>query len=920
MDSSDLSPKKSVRHNADNALVSENFQYLTQILCDAPDVDEGQKENKNHFFEKFSELKKLCSVKEQFPLFVPRQKQSLARNSHTSNSASRDAKDVQSLDYLRRFGHLVADLNPLNRSDENHFLENSKRSKLESLKNHDLYPLYCGNVGYEFDHIDSENEKNWLFSFVEKNEKCTVLEQEMALHKLVDIHVFENFLHTKFPGAKRFSIEGCEALAVFLEVLFEQSIQQYSQSNIVMGMAHRGRLSILTQCFDFPVQDVLKLFLGEYEKGDTSYYSGDVKYHLGQESIREKDQKSLLLKLLPNPSHLEFINPVVLGYVRGLKDLATSGEKENIMGIVVHGDASVAGQGIVYESFQAMNLEGYKTAGTIHIVSNNQIGFTADPQDSRSTYYCTDIAKAFDLPIIHVNALDIDAVIHAAKLAFKYKQQFKKDIIIDLIGYRKYGHNEGDEPVFTQPAMYKVISELKPAYAEYLKILESQSSYNSQVRDNALQRLQNVKNHCESLLLDVKNNFSQQNSIERSSNAINVVNVLPEQNFVLEAIESLKNAIRKGLTLNLNPKLKRLLESRLQMLEGQIYLDWGCGEWVAYATILSMGRSVRISGQDSARGTFSHRHAIWYDQETNQPYSLFNQKYFGDKGSFNIWDSYLSELGVLGFEYGYSLVHLNDLNIWEAQFGDFANGAQVIIDQFIASGRSKWKQNSNLVLMLPHGFEGQGPEHSSARIERFLQLCAQDNIQVVNCTTPVSLYRALMDHVIKPEKRPLIIFTPKSLLRHKKAVSHISEFSADQHKNFQQIMIDYKGTEKSVEKYILCSGKIYYDLVRAIEEKNLNDKIILIRFEQLYPIDSDQLHQLCKKIHPYSDLVWCQEEPQNAGAWTHFYMNIWPNIFKNIEGLKIKCVSRPHAASTATGFSSIHETELQEIISQAIKL
>ncbi len=911
MDSSDLSPKKSARHNADNALVSENFQYLTQMLCDTSDVDEYQKENKNQFIEKFSELKEALFTNEQLPLFLPRQKQSLAKKLCIPYS---DLNNFQSLDYLRRFGHLGANLNPLNKSVESSVLEDSKNSKLESFKNHDLYPLYCGTVGYEFDHIDSENEKNWLFLFVEKNETCTVSEQEKALHKLVDIHVFENFLHTKFPGAKRFSIEGCEALAVFLEVIFDQSIQQYSQSHIILGMTHRGRLSVLTQCLDLPVQDVLKLFLGEYEKGDTSYYSGDVKYHLGQESIREKDQKSLTLKLLPNPSHLEFINPVVLGYVRGLKDLAESVDKENIMGVLVHGDASIAGQGIVYESLQAMNLEGYKTDGTIHIISNNQIGFTADPQDSRSTYYCTDIAKAFNIPVIHVNALDIDAVIKASKLAFEYKKQFKKDIIVDLIGYRKYGHNEGDEPVFTQPSMYKTISHLKPAFEEYLKILEIQTSYNSQIRDNALQRVKDVKNHYESLLLDVKESLSNKSSTIHSLEEINVKNNLPEENVVLKAIEALKNAIRKGLTLNLNSKLKRLLENRLQMLEGKINLDWGCGEWVAYATTLLMGRSVRISGQDSVRGTFSHRHAVWYDQEKNQPYRLFNPKYFGDRGSFNIWDSYLSELAVLGFEYGYSLVHSHDLNIWEAQFGDFANGAQVMIDQFIASGRSKWNQNSNLVLMLPHGFEGQGPEHSSARIERFLQLCAQDNIQVVNCTTPVSLYRALMDHVIKPEKRPLVIFTPKSLLRHKKAVSHISEFSVDQHENFQQILIDYKGREKSVAKYILCSGKIYYDLAQAIEEQNLNDKIILIRFEQLYPINSDQIHQLCKKIHPYSDLIWCQEEPQNAGAWTHFYMSIWPNLFKNIEGIKIKCISRPYAASTATGFSSIHETELQEIL------
>lgn len=912
MDSSDIPQKMKARYNLDNVLLNDNFEYLTQFLSVSLDKNESDLKSQNQFFEKYQDLQSsdVCFDKE----FVSpiRQKRVYQDNKFVEQLKSQDVQ----LDNLRRYGHFFANLNPLNDKASSDKLNQLKKEiPLHTFKGHRFYAIYCSSSGYEFDHIHSEKERQWLYSYVENDFKVNSLEQEKALKKLVDIHVFEHFLHTKFPGAKRFSIEGCEALAVFIEVIFDKLLKMFEKSNLVLGMAHRGRLSVLTQCFDLAEQEIFKLFLGKYDKRDTSYYSGDVKYHLGQKASKIRDTHTLDLTLLPNPSHLEYVNSVVLGYVRGLMDGSEESNTQNPLGILVHGDASIAGQGIVYESFQAMNLEGYQTEGTIHVVANNQIGFTADPQDSRSTYYCTDITKTFNIPVIHVNAQDIDAVIKASKLAYDYKQTFKKDIMIDLIGYRKYGHNEGDEPVFTQPSMYSQISKMKPAYEVYLDALAKDASV-GHLRELASQRLIEVKSRYESLLADAKDAKTQsQKPLPVQSFPMEEMMSSPSTEICNQAIENLKKSIQRGLSLNLNSKLKRLLEARLQMLDGKVDLDWGCGEWVAYAVLLTLGKSIRISGQDSGRGTFSHRHAIWYDQTTNEPYHLFDEELFN--ANFNIWDSYLSESAILGFEYGYSLNHLADLTIWEAQFGDFANGAQVMIDQFIASGRSKWNQDSNLVLMLPHGFEGQGPEHSSARIERFLQLCAQDNIKVVNCTTPLSLYTALISHVCSSKKRPLVIFTPKSLLRHKKAVSSISDFTKDANCDFQTIVTDMEGNQ-NVKKYILCSGKIYYDLLQALEDNQLSHKVALIRFEQLYPVGLDHMDQLIQKIKPQSQIIWCQEEPQNAGPWTYFYMNIWPILSVKIEGLKIQCVSRNASASTATGFSSTHEVELKEILLKAM--
>lgn len=914
MDSSDTRQKMKARYNLDNVLLNDNFEYLTQFLNPLLEKSEADQKSQDRFFEKYQDLKGFKASIDKESISPIRQRQHHQGKEPTKTLKNHD----EPLDNLRRYGNFFAKLNPLEDVASSDRLSPLERGILfDSIKNHPLYANYCGNVGYEFDHIHSEKERQWLYAYVEKKSKVSILEKEAALKKLVDIHVFEHFLHTKFPGAKRFSIEGCEALAVFIEAIFDQILKTFEKSSLVLGMAHRGRLSILTHCFDLAEQEIFKLFLGKYDKGDTTYYSGDVKYHLGQKAVRESNGHTLDLALLPNPSHLEFINPVVLGYVRGLMDANVGRVDQNTVGILVHGDASVAGQGIVYESFQAMSLEGYKTEGTIHVVANNQIGFTADPQDGRSTYYCTDIAKAFDIPVIHVNTHDIHAVIKVSKLAYKYKETFKKDIMIDLIGYRKYGHNEGDEPVFTQPAMYSNISKLKPAYEVYLEALSKEVS-SLDFKDLAQQRLKEVKANYESLLTEAKEYLpNAQKTIPYDSKLEDAIQYPSSQVFNL-AIQNLKKSIQRGLSLNLNSKLKRLLENRLQMLDGKIDLDWGCGEWVTYAILLTYGRSVRISGQDSGRGTFSHRHAIWYDQTTSEPYQLFDKAFF--ESNFKIWDSYLSESGVLGFEYGYSLNHLSDLTIWEAQFGDFANGAQVIIDQFIASGRSKWGQDSNLVLMLPHGFEGQGPEHSSARIERFLQLCAQDNIKVANCTTPVSLYKTLISHVCMPKKRPLVIFTPKSLLRHKKAVSSLLEFQIDSNFEFQTILSSQEYEHQNVKKYILCSGKVYYDLAQAIEDNQLSDKITLVRLEQLYPVSPVQLDQLVQQIKPHTQIIWCQEEPQNAGPWAHFYMNIWPMLNAKIEGIKIECISRDPSASTATGFSSTHELELKEILLKAMEV
>jgi 2-oxoglutarate dehydrogenase E1 component len=723
---------------------------------------------------------------------------------------------------------------------------------------------------------------------------------------LVEATRFESFLHKKFPGQKRFSLEGGETIIAALQTLIKKS-GEMGIRDIVLGMAHRGRLNVLANVFRKPLENMFAEFRDNMEFGFVG--DGDVKYHKGLSTDIALDaDRSIHLTMAPNPSHLEAVDPVVEGKARARQDDYGKDGEATVLPVLMHGDAAFAGQGMVAEIFNLSQLEGYRTGGTLHLVLNNQIGFTTLPADARSTRYATDIAKMLMVPIFHVNGEDPEAVIWATSLALEYRQRFGKDAVMEMLCFRKYGHNEGDEPNFTQPLMYERIRQRPPVselYRDHL-IAEAVASLSEleMIDEEVVKRLNHAFDAQPAAAPDL-GFYGKWEKILREYSAVVPVTTVDRETLVElgEQLAELPPAFTP------HPKVAKLLDGRLQAIVDDQPLDWGNAESLCYASLLKEGFSIRISGQDSRRGTFNHRHAVLHDLQTEAmhvPLSTFRTH----PHQFQVYDSMLSEVAVLGFEYGYSLETPNGLVIWEAQFGDFANGAQVIIDQFIAGSSSRWDRSSGLVMFLPHGYEGQGAEHSSARIERYLQLCADNNMFAVNPSTPAQLFHLLRRQIKLPFRRPLIVFTPKSLLRHKLCRSTLDELASG---GFQSI-IDDMDAPKSVKRILLCSGKVYYDLL-AEKTAGQHKKVAIVRVEQLYPLMTDKLDIILKRYAKTAELCWVQEEPANAGAWAHLAAQL-----EKIGQRPLRYIGRRAAAATAVGSHRLHKEVQEKLMAEAFRL
>ncbi len=779
-----------------------------------------------------------------------------------------------------------------------------------------LRKTYCGTIGVEFMHIQDPVQKAWVQERIENSIKPKI-DHKKILTELTQAEFFEKFLNTKFPGAKRFGLEGGESLIPGMEQALTV-YQAYGVQEICFGMAHRGRLSVLANIMRQPIRHILALFQGQSLNPDGYEGSGDVKYHLGYSSDRIFNGKQVHLSLNANPSHLEAVDPVVLGKVRSKQDQKNDTERQTVAGILLHGDAAFAGQGLVAETLSLCGLDGYETCGTLHFIINNQIGFTTSPPHSRSSPYCSDIAKAIQAPIFHVNADYPEDVVWASSLAAEFVRTFGVDAVIDMICYRRYGHNEMDEPAFTQPIMYKAIAKhptTRALYAEHVQKAELLSTDEVSTIENKVQSFLNSEFELASKLDESEKKLDW---LEGAWSKIKDKKSKAETGAPIDQLKKLGKAlctVPEGFAIN--SKLKRQLDQRALALQNDGPLDWAAGEALAYATLLSEGTVVRLSGQDSCRGTFSHRHAVIIDQANENRYVPLNN--LGVKqANFEVLDSPLAEASVLGFDYGYSTANPEALVIWEAQFGDFANGAQVIIDQFISSAEKKWLRLSGLVMLLPHGMEGQGPEHSSARLERYLQLCAEDNMQVVNCTTPANFYHVLRRQLHSEWRKPLIVMTPKSLLRHKSAVSYLKDMGEGTY--FKRLIGDE--IIKKPSRVVLCSGKIYYDLLEAREarmsEATPNTEVAILRLEQYYPFPEASLtYEL--KLYGDVPLVWCQEEPHNMGAWSFLDRRL-ESVLKKLKNTHARpyCVARKEAASPATGIAGRHEKEQAAIVDAAL--
>ncbi|HET6340305.1 MAG TPA: 2-oxoglutarate dehydrogenase E1 component [Polyangiales bacterium] len=781
---------------------------------------------------------------------------------------------------------------------------------------HRLQETYCRTIGVEYRNIEEPEIRGWLQERMESSLNRIDLthdQQVRILSKLIDAEIFEQFLHTKYVGAKRFSLEGTESIIPMLELVID-SADQHGIEEMVIGMAHRGRLNVLANVMEKSLKEIFAAF--EDENPELLMGRGDVKYHLGYSSDRTlQSGRSLHLTLAFNPSHLEYVNPVVEGRVRAKQDRRGDKERRSVLPLLIHGDAAFIGQGVVAETLNMSGLRGYSTGGTVHIVVNNQIGFTTVWQDSRSSRYCTDVARMLRCPVFHVNGEDPEAVAQVVHLSMDYRQRYGRDVVIDLYGYRRYGHNEADEPRFTQPVMYAAVDQ-KPSVREvYVKALVEAGKF-TQAHANELEQAR--KRVLEADLEEVRKTpfvppqYSMQGlwagykgGPDAETPDVETWVAKPKLQDLLTRVTE----VPKDFTVH--PKLKRFLEQRREQRDGKRPLDWGTGETLAYASLVADGTPVRLSGQDSRRGTFSHRHAVLHDSVNGKLYTPL--AYLAkDQGRFEVWDSPLSEAAVLGFEYGLSLDTPEGLTIWEAQFGDFANGAQVLIDQFLSSSEDKWYRLSGLVLLLPHGFEGQGPEHSSARLERWLNLCAEDNMQVCNLTTPAQFFHVLRRQVLRPYRKPLIIMSPKSLLRSPLAVSSLDELS--QGSAFQRIIPDQANLDPTkVKRVLMCSGKVYYDLANHRTEYKRED-VAILRAEQIYPLRKGELDRLLKPYADGTQLVWVQEEPWNMGAWYYMQARL-PGLVGN--RFPLSCVSRPESASPATGSMSAHKLEQEHLMQRA---
>jgi 2-oxoglutarate dehydrogenase E1 component len=893
--------------NGDVVAIEELFQ---QYLKDNNSVEADWRQ----FFSGFEFARKNYEDKGEIPLNV-----------------KKEFNVINLIHGYRSRGHLFTQTNPVRERRkytptldiENFGLENSDletvfqagdqigigAAKLKDIIAH-LEQTYCGSIGTEYMYIRTPKIIKWLQDKMEASKntpKFSIDEKKVILNKLNQAVVFENFLHTKFVGQKRFSLEGAEATIPALDAVCEKGAD-LGIEDFVIGMAHRGRLSVLANILNKTYKDIFTEFEGR--PSEDSVFDGDVKYHMGYSSDQKSNSgKQVHLSLTPNPSHLEAVDPVVEGIARAKIDNLHKGDYNKVCPILIHGDAALAGQGIVYEVLQMSQLDGFKTGGTIHIVINNQVGFTTNYHDARSSTYCTDVAKTVLSPVFHVNGDDVEALVYTAQLAMEFRQTFHHDVFIDVLCYRKYGHNEGDEPRFTQPLLYKAIASHPNPREIYTKQLLAEGSI---AADLAKEMETSFKNLLQEKLDEAKQTEKAKitSFLEGQWKGIKMADANAFDSSPDTSVEkkTFLEIAKKTVTLPTDKKffnkIQKLFDDRAEMITADSY-DWAMGELMAYATLMNEGTNVRFSGQDVERGTFSHRHAIVKYEDSEEEYTPLNN--FGSKGKLEIYNSLLSEYGVLGFEFGYSMSTPGALVIWEAQFGDFFNGAQIIIDQFITSAEAKWRRMNGLVMLLPHGYEGMGPEHSSARMERFLQQCAGNNMQVVNCTTPANQFHVLRRQIKRDFRKPLMCFTPKKLLRYPSCVSSLKDFTTG---GFMEV-IDDTISAKSVKKVVFCSGKVYYDLVEGREKANTDD-VAIVRIEQLYPFPLKQVKAVIEKYKNATEFIWAQEEPENMGAWAHIVRMFMK--YSEFGDIKLKYVGRAENASPATGFSKSHAEQQQGIL------
>ena len=819
----------------------------------------------------------------------------------TKTNPVRDRRTYSPTLSIENFGLSTADLNTkFNCAIE---IGLKEAATLQNIINR-LETIYCNSIGVEYMHIDNVEEKKFIRDFLQQNENKPQLSSQQKieiLRKLNQAVVFENYLNTKFVGQKRFSLEGNESLIPALDQLIIKSAKLGVQE-VVLGMAHRGRLNVLTNIFGKSYKQIFSEFEGKEFEEDV--FSGDVKYHLGVTNhIKTSDNKDIIINLVPNPSHLETVASLAEGITRAKIDNIYKDSKK-VLPIVIHGDGAIAGQGIVYEVAQMMTLDGYKTGGTIHIVVNNQVSFTTNYLDARSAIYSTDIAKVTSSPVMHINADDAEAVVHSLHFAAEFRARFGKDVYIDLLGYRKYGHNEGDEPKFTQPKLYKAISKHqnpKEIYKAKLmtegvvsdEILKEMEAEFKDLLDKDFDTAKEIeKNRLDIFMSEIWKGYQyEKGSIQTPIDTSFDLEKLRELAVKISTLPADKKFINK---------ITRLFATRLKMIEGNS-IDWALGEWLAYATLLTEGHNVRISGEDVERGTFSHRHAVVKTEDTEEEYTPLQHI---SESRFDIFNSHLSEYGVLGFDYGYAMASPEMLTIWEAQFGDFVNGAQIIIDQYLVAAEEKWKAQNGLVMLLPHGFEGQGAEHSSGRLERFLELTANDNIIVANCTTPANFFHILRRQLKWNFRKPLVIMSPKSLLRHPRVVSPLEDLANGK---FQPIIDDTTADANKVEKLVLCTGKLYYELLAKKEELNA-ENIALVRLEQIYPLQREDLDNILNKYSNRKELIWAQEEPENMGAWTY--------ILRHLRNTGIDVIAPISSGSPAPGSHKMFEKNQQGVINK----
>ena len=952
-----MTSSKNIEFKKTSFLNKSNSAFIEEMYIKYIEKDPNLPESWREYFKDLNDDIESIIKEVEGPSWAQRKKVNLdkitnelaGQNQNISTSQSSITQSIKAIALIRAYrirGHLIANLDPLGMMERNYIHElhpedhgfkkedYSKKIFIGSYLNttsasineilQKLRKVYCSNIGVEYMHISDPVEKIWFRERMEKEENqinFTSNGKKAIFNKIVQAEGFEKFLAKKYVGTKRFGLDGAESLIPALEQIIKRG-GQLGVKEIKIGMPHRGRLNVLANVLQKSYKRIFNEFAGEISNLRKEDSTGDVKYHLGASSDREFDGNSVHVSLTDNPSHLEAVNPIVLGQTRAKQFFHKDLKRKKVIPILIHGDAAFAGQGIVAECFAMSGLKGHNTGGTIHIIVNNQIGFTTSPRFARSSPYPSDLGKIVDAPILHCNGDDPEAVVHCAKIAIEFRQKFSKDVVIDMICYRRFGHNEGDEPSFTQPLMYKKIRSHPSTLKIYGEKLIKEKTISKSDFENQIISFRSLLDEQFKTAKDIKPKLDwfegtwsryqpKKGKDRRGATGVDIDKIIK----ISEKINKVSEKI------NIHKTIQKILTNRHKCILDKKNIDWASAESLAFATLLDEGYPVRLVGQDSGRGTFSQRHSVLRNQEDNTRFIPLNNISKKQK-NFEVVDSLLSELAVLGFEYGYSLVEPETLTMWEAQFGDFANGAQVIIDQFISSGERKWSRASGLVLLLPHGYEGQGPEHSSARLERFLQLCGQENLQVMNCTTPANYFHALRRQIHRDFRKPLVIMTPKSLLRHKICVSNLDDFSKKN--SFHRILEDHAFEKKNgfleleksknINKVIMCSGKIYFDLLEAREKYKRRD-VVLLRIEQLYPFPAKSL---VKSIKPYAknaEFIWCQEEPKNMGAWSHVRDYIqWTLDFIKANNKNVSYIGRAPAASPATGYAKRHVAQQKEIL------